>query len=123
MTNELPNKPFEWANLTLGLCLACAGFAFVGVPAAAWNAGIVGALIVYCSGTALRRYGDWAEWSNLGLGCWAVVAPLFLSFGSMQLAITTHVLIGVAVASIASVQLLASYRAQAASSRPTAARR
>lgn len=71
MTSEVPSKGLEWSNLVLGAGLACAAFAFAELPAAAWNAGIVGVLIACCSAVALYRYGAWAEWSNVALGCWA----------------------------------------------------
>ena len=62
------------------------------------------------------------EWSNLTLGSWAVVAPFLLGFGSAPAAMWTHVLIGLCVASIAIVQLMASRRTQEPSrTRPTAA--
>lgn len=76
MTRENPSKGLEWTNLVLGVCLACAAFMFTGVPAAAWNAAIVGTLVAVCSAIALYRYGDWAEWSNLTLGCWALSRQL-----------------------------------------------
>ena len=116
MTNEVPNKGLEWTNLVLGACLAFAAFMFAELPAAAWNAGIVGTLIVCCSAVALYRYGDWAEWSNLTLGCWAVVAPFLLGFGEAQTPMWTHVAVGVCVATIAGWQLVASRKAQAPSS-------
>jgi hypothetical protein len=96
MTNEVPSKGLEWTNLVLGAGLACAAFAFTEMPAAAWNAGIVGALIACCSAMALYRYGAWTEWSNLGLGCWGVAAPFLLGFGSAQAAMWTHVSVGLA---------------------------
>lgn len=107
MKNEVPNKRLEWTNLVLGAGLACSAFIFAGLPAAAWNAGIVGTLIVCCSAMALYRYGAWAEWSNLALGSWAVVAPFLLGFGSAQTPIWTHVVVGICVATIAILQLRA----------------
>ncbi|MDI7863623.1 SPW repeat protein [Rhizobiaceae bacterium n13] len=108
MKNEIPSKGFEWCNLLLGAGLACSASMFADLPAAAWNAGIVGALIVCCSAIALYRYGDWAEWSNLTLGCWAVVAPFLLGFGNAPTEMWTHVVVGLSVASIAIAQILAS---------------
>ncbi|MGX5804906.1 SPW repeat protein [Bradyrhizobium sp. Arg314] len=116
MRNDVPSKGLEWTNLILGAGLACAAIMFVGLPAAAWNAGVVGSLIVCSSAVALYRYGDWAEWSNLTLGCWAAVAPFLLGFGSAQGPMWTHVLIGICVATFAALQLVASRRARAPSS-------
>lgn len=123
MISEVPNKGLEWTNLVLGAVLACAAYFFVGQPVAAWNAGIVGALIVCCSAVALYRYAAWAEWSNLILGCWAVIAPFLLGFGAAQTPMWTHVVIGLCVASIAAIQLYASGKEQLSSNTKSEARR
>ncbi|CAM3111302.1 SPW repeat protein [Paracoccus nototheniae] len=112
MKTEVPSKGLEWTNLLLGLGLACAALAFGALPAAAWNAGIVGLLVVCCSAVALGRYGAWAEWSNIALGCWAIAAPFMLGFGAAQTAMWTHILIGICVATIATVQLMSARRSQ-----------
>lgn len=117
MRSEVPSKGLEWTNLILGAGLACAAFLFVGAPAAAWDAGIVGTLIVCCSAVALYRYSAWAEWSNLTLGCWAVVAPFLLGFGAPGNPMWTHVLLGLCVATIAAVQLYGDRTEHAPSSR------
>lgn len=116
MASEVPSKGLEWTNLVLGAGLACAAFAFAELPAAAWNAGIVGVLIACCSAVALYRYGVWAEWSNVALGCWAAAAPFLLSFGSAQAAMWAHVLVGLCVATIAIIQLSSGSKAQLSSS-------
>lgn len=105
MKSTVPSKGLEWTNLLLGAGLACAAFLFTDAPSAAWNAGIVGTLIVCCSAVALYRYGNWAEWSNLTLGCWALAAPFMLGFQSAQGPTWTHILAGVCVATIAGMQL------------------
>ena len=115
MTSEVPSKGLEWTNLILGAGLACAAFAFTDVPAAAWNAGIAGALIACCSAVALYRYGAWAEWSNLTLGCWAIAAPFLLGFGSAQGAMWAHVMVGLCVATIAIMQLSSASKAEVSS--------
>lgn len=112
MTSEVPSKGLEWTNLVLGVGLACAAFIFAELPPAAWNAGIVGVLIVFCSTVALYRYAEWAEWSNLTLGCWAVVAPFLFGFASASAPMWTHVVIGLCVATIAAIQLVAGRNAQ-----------
>lgn len=105
MKSEAPSKGLEWTNLILGIGLACAAFMFAALPAAAWNAGIVGVLIALCSAIALFRYAGWAEWSNVALGCWAVISPFLLGFGSAVAPMWTHVVIGICVATIAVLQL------------------
>ena len=116
MRDEVPNKGLEWTNLILGAGLACAGFMFTELPAAAWNLGIVGALIAYCSAVALYRYRPWAEWANLTLGAWAIIAPFVFGFGSAPAPTWTSIAVGLCVASIATMQLLASHKARAPSS-------
>jgi hypothetical protein len=106
MRNEAASKALETTNLILGAGLACAAFVFTAVPAAAWNAGIVGVLIACCSTAALYRYGAWAEWSNMTLGYWTVAAPFLLGFGAADAAMWTHVLVGICVAAIAIMQLM-----------------
>jgi len=115
MRSEVPSKGLEWTNLVLGAGLACVAIMFAEPSVAAVNAGIVGTLIVCCSAVALYRYGTWTEWSNLTLGCWAVVAPFLLGFGSAQIPMWTHVVVGLCVATITTTQLLASRRAHAPS--------
>lgn len=106
MRNEVSNKGLEWTNLVLGVGLACAALAFTGIPAAAWNAGVVGVLVACCSAAALYRQGAWAEWSNMTLGYWTVAAPFLLGFGAADGAMWTHVLVGICVAAIATMQLM-----------------
>lgn len=116
MRNEVPSKGLEWTNLILGAALACAAFMSAGLPGAAWNAGIVGTLVMCCSIVALYSYGAWAEWSNLTLGSWAVVAPFVLGFGSSPTPMWTHVVVGGCIATIAAIQLLASRKDRSSSS-------
>ena len=116
MNSEVPSKGLEWTNLVLGAALACAAFMFAGTPAAAWNAGIVGALIVYCSAVALYRYGVWTEWSNIALGCWAVLAPFLFDFASAPAPTWTLVAVGLCVTMIATMQLWADRKARTPSS-------
>ena len=111
MRSEVPSKALEWTNLILGVGFACAAFMFTDLPVAAWNIGLVGGLIAYCSAVALYRYASWTEWSNLTLGCWAIVAPFTLGFGSAPAPTWTSIAVGVSVASIATLQLLAGRKA------------
>jgi hypothetical protein len=121
MRSVVPSEGLEWINLVLGAGLLCVGIMFAEPSGAALNAGIVGTLIVYCSAVALFRYAAWAEWSNLTLGCWAMIAPFLLGFGSAQAAMWTHVVVGFCVATIATMQLLTSRTAQVRSSIKSAA--
>jgi hypothetical protein len=116
MSNDVPSKALEWTNLILGAGLGCAAFMFTELPVAAWNMGIVGALIACCSAVALYRYAPWTEWSNLTLGCWAIAAPFLFGFGAAPAPTWTFILVGFCVASIATMQLMASRKGGTSSS-------
>ena len=105
--DEVPSKGLEWTNLILGGCLACAAIFFKS-DAAVWNAGIIGVLVMCFSVTALSRYGDWAEWSNLSLACWTLAAPFLLGFATDQSPMWTHVVLGGCIATVAVIQLVSS---------------
>ncbi len=107
LNNQIPSKGLEWLNLLLGSGLALAAFAFSGEAVAAWNAGIVGTLIACCAAAALHRYGAWAEWSNIALGCWAAISPFALGFTNASGATWSLVLVGSSVAFIAAMQIAA----------------
>ena len=107
MNTAAPNKSLEWINLTLGTTLVLATFStgFAVSLAAVWNAYVIGALIITCAAIALTKYGEWVEWTNAAAGGWLLVAPFALGFASNTPAMWTHVLIGLAVAIFAGVQL------------------
>ena len=90
--------------------MALAAFAFAGQTVAAWNAGIVGSLIACCAAIALYRYGAWAEWSNIALGCWAAISPFALGFTNATGPTWSLILVGSSVASIAAMQIAAGRR-------------
>jgi hypothetical protein len=113
MNSGVANRGLEWTNLVLGAGLACAAIGFADSAVVAWNAAIVGMLIMCSSAVALYRYGAWAEWSNITLACWAIVAPFLLGFGSAPGPMWTHVVVGFCVATIATVQLRAKSRGSA----------
>ena len=117
MTNLQPSRGLEWTNLTLGAGLFCSAFLFGNLPAAALSAAITGLFIVTCSMLALYRFSTSAEWSNLALGSWAVVAPFILGFGSDRSALTIHLIIGLGVVTIAMMQLVAGRNAALAEAR------
>ncbi|RYF24785.1 MAG: hypothetical protein EOO23_09315 [Comamonadaceae bacterium] len=117
MKSNVSNKVLEWINLVLGACLACGSAVIVGSGLAAWNAGITGALIACFSAIALYSNANRAARYNLVLGCWAVVAPFVLGFGTVAVAMWLHVAIGLCVAAIATAQSLADRRARPASPR------
>lgn len=106
MINPAPSRGLEWTNLILGAGLFCSAFLFGHLPAAALSAAITGLFIVTCSMLALYRFSSPAEWFNLALGSWAVIAPFVLGFGSARTPLSIHVIIGLFVVTIATMQLV-----------------
>jgi hypothetical protein len=111
MTNPAPSRGLEWTNLALGAGLFCSAFLFGALPVAALSAAITGLLVVTCSMLALYRFNASAEWSNLALGSWALLAPFVLGFNSARSPLSIHLVIGLCVVTIATMQLVASRNA------------
>ena len=117
MTNLAPKRGLEWTNLGLGAGLFCAAFLFGDLPSAVLSAALTGLFIVTCSMLALNRFSASAEWFNVALGSWAVVAPFVLGFGSDRSALWIHLIIGLCVVTIATMQLASSRNAALAEAR------
>ena len=124
MINPPPSRGLEWTNLSLGAGLFCSAFLFGHLPVAALSAAITGLFIVTCSMLALYRFSNSAEWSNLALGSWAIIAPFIVGFGSDQSALSIHFIIGLCVVTIATMQLVSSRNATLAEAKlPTRRKR
>src|SRR5204863_1475686 len=93
------------ANFILGAILILSPWIF-GYPTGlqSQNAVVSGIAIVVLSIAALAAFAIWEEWLNLIVGLWAIVAPWVLGFQGTT-AMTVHVIIGVAVAVLAAVEL------------------
>jgi hypothetical protein len=74
-------KRFEdWANVVLGAYLFFVPFFVAANAASAWNAYIVGVLILCVALYALAQLeSKGAEWTNVVLGAWMIIAPFVLS--------------------------------------------
>jgi predicted MFS family arabinose efflux permease len=70
------------------------GFAAEQTPA--WNAHVVGAIIAVMALLAIFAFQDWEEWISIALGAWLVVSPWVLGFSTVNVALLSHVLIGLA---------------------------
>ena len=96
----------DWINLLLGIALLISpflmGFA-TGTPMT--NAVIAGIVIAALAIAALVSFAVWEEWLNLLLGLWVLISPWVLGFTGMTSAFQTHVVIGVAVAVLAAIEL------------------
>lgn len=100
------NAYIDWINLVLAITLFISPWVF-DFPAgtASVNAMIVGLVIGVVAISALVSFALWEEWINLVLGFWTFFSPFILAFGSATAATWAHVIIGLAVAILAGVEL------------------
>ena len=105
MENWTNAKLCDVANLILGAFLFVSPWIF-GFDAgrASENAIIAGIAIAVLAIAALAAFAVWEEWLNLIVGLWTLVSPWVLGFQGTT-AMTVHVIIGVAVAILAAVEL------------------
>ena len=85
-------------NLLLGAGLFFSPWlmGFASEQTAAWNAHLVGAVLVVMALSALFAYQVWEEWVSCVLGAWLVIAPWAFRFSEHATATYIHVLIGIA---------------------------
>jgi SPW repeat-containing protein len=69
------------------------------------TASIIGLLIAVLSIAALAAFAVWEEWFNLVVGLWLIATPWLFSFEDSK-GITVDVLIGTAVAALATFEIL-----------------
>ena len=96
----------DWVNLVLAVCLVISPWVLsfsTGAPM--YNAVISGLVIGLVAVGAIVAFAQWEEWVNLILGVWAIVSPFALGFAADTTAMWTHVVIGLAVAILAAVEL------------------
>jgi hypothetical protein len=105
MENWTNAKLCDVANLILGAILFLSPWIF-GFDAgrAAENANIAGIVIAVLAVAALAAFAVWEEWLNLIVGLWTLVSPWVLGFQGGT-AMKVHVVIGIAVAILAAVEL------------------
>jgi uncharacterized membrane protein HdeD (DUF308 family) len=75
------------------------------VQIASWNAGACGLVIGLMAAFAIMRLQEWEEWGSALLGLWTAAAPWILGFASTLEAMWTHVLVGLAVVTLAVVEI------------------
>lgn len=105
------NRWQDWAMLVLGAWLVVSPFwmdAYASVSSvAAWNAYVLGALVIAMSWAALVRPQRWEEWLNLAAGIWLIIAPFLLGFFATESgAAWNQIVVGVLVG-IDAISLLA----------------
>src|SRR5437868_3466597 len=105
MENWTNAKLCDVANLILGAVLFFSPWMF-GFDAGkvSENAYISGIVIAVLAIAALAAFTVWEEWLNLIVGLWTLISPWVLGFQGTT-AMTVHVLIGIAVAILAAVEL------------------
>ena len=69
------------------------------------NAYVTGLVIAALAIAALGAFAVWEEWLNLIVGLWTLVSPWVLGFQGTTKAMTVHVIVGIAVAVLAAVEL------------------
>ncbi len=96
----------DWINLILAFALVVSPWVLA-LPAGTitYNAVIAGVVIGLVAIGALVAFAQWEEWVNLILGMWVLVSPFVLGFSSNVNATWTHVVVGLAVAVLAAVEL------------------
>lgn len=96
----------DWVNLALAVVLVISPWVLAfPAGAATYNAVIAGLVIGLVAIGALVAFNQWEEWANLVLGVWVFIAPFVLGFAAATTAMWTHVIIGLAVAILAAVEL------------------
>lgn len=103
----------DLVNVVAGLCLGLAPWylGFASHAVAAWNAWIIGALILIVASAAISAE-EWKEsdantweWINFALGVWAAVSPWVLGFELLAGAKIVSLVAGLIVAALAAIHL------------------
>lgn len=106
MENWTNARYCDVANLILGAFLFASPWIFgFGGTNAAMNANIAGIVIGVLAIAALAAFAVWEEWLNLIVGLWTVVSPWVVGFHAETKAMTVSVIVGIAVAVLAAIEL------------------
>lgn len=105
--NRTEDTVLNALNALLGVALLMTPWYFDlgSETAAARNAFISGAAIAVIAVLALSKSYDWEEYINLAIGLWVSIAPWVLGFAEAGAPMWVHVVIGLAVAALAAVEL------------------
>jgi SPW repeat len=106
MDNWTNAKWCDVANLVLGAFLFFSPWMFgFDAGTVSQNAHIAGFVIAVLAIAALAAFAVWEEWLNLIVGLWVLVSPWVLGFQGTTNAMAIHVVIGIAVAALAVIEL------------------
>ena len=100
-------------NLLIGAWLFVSVWvlSFASIPAAMWNALILGALVAILAIAALMEWREWEEWTDMLVGAWLVISPWVLGFKSFvsdtaaYAATLNTIIVGVAIFAFAAWSL------------------
>lgn len=97
------NRWQDWVDVAVGVWLFGSPWAFkyLEVDLAAWNAFIVGSLIVLLAFIELNVPKFWEEGISMVLGLWMIVSPWVLGFASHGLAMWNAIAVGAIVLAFA----------------------
>jgi SPW repeat len=106
MNNWTNAKWCDVANLILGAFLFFSPWMFgFDTGKVSQNAYIAGVVIAVLAIGALAAFAVWEEWLNLIVGLWVLVSPWVLSFHGTIRPMAVHVVIGIAVAVLAAIEI------------------
>jgi SPW repeat-containing protein len=102
MSNAVQTFKGNWrdvANLILGVWLFVLPWvlADVAVPAAIWNAHVMGIIIVVAAVSALVAFHEWEEWVSVAFGVWLIIAPWVLGFAVTGTVVWSGIVVGMLV--------------------------
>ncbi len=103
----------DWANMALGALLALSPWllGYTGLDGATINALIIGLMIFALSALALTLLDRWEAYISGLLGIWAALSPWLIGFTRYDVAMLTHLLLGLAVVLVAAYEVWQTERA------------
>lgn len=106
MSEVWKNLSRRWqddANLVLGVWLVLSPWIlqYTAASAAAWNAWILGVVIVAAALAAIFAYREWEEYIAVLFAAWLIVSPWLLGFAGTAAAVWNQIVVGVLVGLLA----------------------
>lgn len=111
MSNVSETSAKRWrdiVNLVLGAWLFISPLVLAAPPihTVAWNAYLMGAIIVIAAICALAAFQPWEEWLNLVVGVWLLVSPWVMGVPVAGALVWSNVVVGVVVGVLAAWTLI-----------------
>jgi ABC-type Co2+ transport system permease subunit len=91
------------ANLVLGVWLFLSPWIlqYSGMQMAAWNAWIMGVVVVLAAVAAILYFQEWEEYLAVLVAAWLVISPWALGFSATMMAVGNQIVVGVLVGLLA----------------------